>query len=357
MPYAIQTNAVLPYALFAIAYLGILAFARKRRDVCACALVIAFCLALGMRDIKKMNQWADPVWYSALLTKQVSSDQILSIGGVDYLPFYLVHGITSRLLNQSGAFFVLHLLYIPGIYFLFRLSQFIKGMFFLIAGWLLFVNSGILILANFFRQGQAALYLLILILSFSLPAGNRRLRLAGALALPALHVSAFPFAGGLLISQRRRFPLLFSAVFAFFCAAVNILLQQLGTYALYLNHLDQESSRSDLIAKVIGAYVVVICALWIGRKQASFQTDLTQKVQGVMMGFLIPTAALLIFASTAPEVGTRFIYYFHAVAFMFLASAVATSKSKWIPVACAVGFCLFGAVTWTYPTIAELLIW
>jgi hypothetical protein len=357
MPYAIQINALLPYAVFAIAYLGVLVFAKERRDVCAFALVIVFCLALGLRDFKRMNEYADPVWYSALLTKQVSSDQILSIGGVDYLPFYLVHGITSPLLNQGGAFFLLHLLYIPGIYFLFRLSRFIKGMFFLIAGWLLFVNSGILILANFFRQGQAALYLLILILSFSLPAGNRWLKLAGALALPALHVSAFPFSCGLLISQRRRFPLLFGAIFAIFCVTVNILLQQLGNYAAYLQHLDQESSRSDLITKVIGAYVVVICALWIGRKQASFQTDMTQRVQGVMKGFLIPTAALLLFASTAPEVGTRFIYYFHAVAFMFLASVVATSKSKWIPAACAAGFCLFGAVAWTYPTIAEILIW
>ena len=131
-----------------------------------------------------MSEWADSVWYSALLTNQVSAEQILSIGGVDYLPFYLAHGITSRLLNQAGAFFVLHLLYLPGIYLLFRLSRFIKGMFFLIAGWLLFVNSGILLLANFFRQGQAALYLLILILAFSLPAGNRWIRLGARSLLP-----------------------------------------------------------------------------------------------------------------------------------------------------------------------------
>lgn len=357
MPYSAQTNAILPYAFFAIAYLVILAFARRRRDLYACALVMAFCLLLGLRDTKRMSEWADPVWYSALLTNQVSSDQILSVGGIDYFPFYLVHGITSRVLNQAGAFLILNLLYLPGIYLLYRLSAFIKGMFFLMAGWLLFVNSGVLLLANFFRQGQAALYLLILILAFSLSAGNRWVRLLGVLALPALHLSAFPFAGGLLISQRRRFYLVFGAFFVLFCVAAYLLLQRLGVYALYMNDPNQESFKRDLVIKVLAVYAILMCGLWVRRRGASFQSEKTQRVQQAMIGFLLPAAGLLVFANAAPEIGTRFIYYFHAVAFAFLASTLASLKSEQMLAACAVGFCLFGAITWTYPTVAVLLVW
>jgi hypothetical protein len=303
-----------------------------------------------------MSEWADPVWYSALLTNQVSSDQILSIGGIDYLPFYLVHGITSRVLNQAGAFLLLNLLYLPGVYLLYRLSAFIKGMFFLLAGWLLFVNSGVLLLANFFRQGQAALYLLVLILSFSLPAGKRWLRIVGVLALPALHLSAVPFAGGLLISQRRRFYLWFGAFFALFCVAAYLLLQRLGVYALYMNDPNQQSFKRDLVVKVVGVYIVLLCGLWV-RCEPFLQSEKNRRIQRAMIGFLLPTAGLLVFANAAPEIGTRFIYYFHAVAFAFLASAVATSTKSWATPACAIGFCLFGAITWTYPTVAVLLFW
>lgn len=357
MPYSVQTNAILPYVLFAIGYLGILIFGGSRRDKWAFVLVALFCILLGLRDTKKMSEWADPVWTAAILTNQVSAGQILPLGGVDYLPFYLLHGITSRILNFEGAFFLLNMLYLPAIYLLYRLCGFLEGMFFLVAGWLLFVNSGILLLANFFRQGQGALYLLVLILAFAIPAGSRWARWGGAVVLPAIHLSSVPFAGGLLVSRTRRFYMLFGAVFALFCIVAYVLLQHLGVYALYMHDPNEDSFKNDLIIKVLGVYALLLCGVWMARRALPTCRNEIKAVQRVMIGFLLPAASLLIFANAAPEIGTRFIYYFHAVAFAYLACCVANSKATWMFSACALGFCLFGAITWTYPTVAVLLVW
>lgn len=357
MPYSFQTNALLPYALFAISYIAILALGGSRRDKWAFILVITFCLLLGLRDTKKMSEWADPVWSAAILTKDVPASQILSVGGIDYLPFYLLHGITSRFLNLEGAFFLLNMLYLPAVYLLYRLCAIAEGMFFLVAGWLLFVNSGILLLANFIRQGEGALYLLVLILAFGIPAGSRWTRLGGAVALPIIHLSSVPFAGGLLVTRARRFYALFGCGFALFCMLAYVLLQHLGVYAIYLRNPDADSFKRDLIVKVAGVYVLLLCGLWIMRSAVGTTSDAIRAVQRVMIGFLLPAATLLVFADAAPEIGTRFIYYFHAVAFAYVACCIASSRVRSTLTACALGFCLFGAITWTYPTVAVLLFW
>lgn len=357
MPYEFQTNALLPYALFATTYLVILAFGGDRKDTWAFWLLVVFVVALGLRNPRQMSGWADPVWYAAALTKEVSADQILFLGGIDYLPLYLLHGVTSRFLDFGAAFFFLHMLYLPVLFLIYRLCAFLKGMFFLLAGWLLFVNSGVLLLANFFRQGQGALYLLVLIFAFSLPAGSRWLRVVGALALPTVHLSSVPFAGGLLISQRRRFYVLFGVSFVVFCLAAYILLRQYGAYSVYLNDPEQINFKRDLITKTLGTYVILALAFWIDRRSGSFLLETTKRIQQSMFGFLMPTVALLMFANAAPEIGTRFIYYFHAIAFAYLSMSVARSGRNWIFPTCALGFCLFGAITWTYPTVAVLLVW
>lgn len=357
MPYDFQTTALIPYVVVAVAYLCVMAFAKERRDYYAFLLVVAFCLMLGVRDTRKMSEWADPVWYSEILTNDVPAAAILATGGADYLLFFLVHGITSRLFNLSGAFFVLHLLYVPAIYLLYRLTRRIPGMFFLLAGWLLFVNSGLLLIANFFRQGQGALYFLVLTLAFTFSAGKRWARTVGAFALPFLHLSAGPLVPGLFMLRNRRFIKLYVLFFALFCIGLFTARQHFGFYSVYLEDPAGGDFKRDLWVKVIGTYLILAIGYYFTKHTERAEDDPIRQAQRALIGFLLPTAALLIFANSAPEIGTRFIYYSHAIAFAFLASAIANWRDGSLIVPSAVGLCLFGFITWTYPTVTILLKW
>lgn len=357
MPYDIQTNAFLPYMLVALTYLAILAMGGRQRDRLAFILMLAFCVALGLRDTNKMSIWADPVWYAAILTRQIPQSAILAKGGVDYSIFFLVHGLTSRVLNYSSAFFLLNILYVPPLYLLYRLTREMEGMFFLLAGWLLFINSGILLLTNFFRQGQATLYLLVLILAFSIPAGAQWIRGIGAVLLPLLHISSAPFAFGLFAQKRRRFYQVFSITFSAFIVLAYIYLKASPQYAEYFSDPNAAFFTRDLWIKIIGAYAILACGFFIARKIDFNASEAAGRIKHTAVGLLIPTAALAFFAWSAPQLGTRFIYYFHAIAFLYIALVVAARKSRELFTASALVFCFFGAITWTYPTVTVLLKW
>lgn len=74
------------------------------------------------------------------------------------------------------------------------------------------------------------------------------------------------------------------------------------------------------------------------------------------VGLLIPTAALLL-TLNAPSIGLRYLYYSYALVFLYVACAVASHKSESLFKLSAIAICMFGLVTWTYPTVAVLLIW
>jgi hypothetical protein len=356
MPYDIQTNALLQYVLIALGYLGILLFPANKRDLYAFRLVAVFCMMLGLRDIDQLSVWADPVLYARVLTIDIPGKDFLTLGGADFVLLFLVNSITHTIFNLKGAFFALHLLYLPPLYLLYRLTRRIEGTFFLLTGWLLFVNSGLLLIANFFRQGQGALYFLVLIMAFSLPVGARWGRRGGALALPLLHLSVAPLVVGLFFCQRRYFYYLFGIFFFLICLAAYVSLTDYDIYGAYIEGSGGYYTM-DLWNKVLLTYAIIAVGLYLNGWSKAIIIDDARNIQRTALGFLLPTAVLLIFANTAPQIGTRFIYYSHAIVFLYLTSAIASRKSIWLLGASAVAFSLFGAVTWTYPTVAVLLQW
>src|SRR5208282_3373683 len=200
-------NALLPYCIAAVAYLSILFFPRRTRDFFALALLAAFCLALGLRNIDRMPNESDPVIYASILANASGTEALL--GGVDYTLFSLLRDATGPVLSLASSFFILHLLYLPVLFLLYWVSRSVIGMFYLLVGWMLFVNSGVLLLCNFFRQGLSVFLFLTLLITFSRTCEHKWARAAGALTLPFCHVAAAALVPGLFMCKTRRYFYLF----------------------------------------------------------------------------------------------------------------------------------------------------
>ena len=355
MPYDLQTNALLPYFLLAAAYVGILLFPRRTRDVGALVLLVLFCLALGFRNIDMMPDGADPVTYASLLANDAPPYAEALLGGTDYALFSLLRHVTGSALSLGGAFFMLHLLYLPFLFLLYRVCRAVTGMFYLLAGWMLFVNSGVLLLCNFFRQGISVLLFLAVLISFSKVTKAKWVRWLGAVGLPFLHFGAAAFAPGLFMRETRRHLWLFSAYFFVFCLAIWAILERVGFGLAYFDEGDLASHQSQLLTKVAVTYVILLVGMYL-RKYFGKTADSTRNIQNAALVFLVPTAALLL-TYNAPIIGLRFVYYSHAVAFAYLASGIAAHRrSLAVPLA-ALGICCSGIITWTYPTVSMLLVW
>ena len=112
---------------------------------------------------------------------------------------------------------------------------------------------------------------------------------------------------------------------------------------------------SQLRIKILSIYAMIAFGYFFasGKRETS---TCAEDIQRAALGLLIPTAGLLLMLD-APGIGLRFLYFSYALAFLYVALTVSLRKSKALFNAFAVAICLFGFVTWTYPTVAVLLIW
>ncbi|HUN60736.1 MAG TPA: hypothetical protein VMU53_02050 [Candidatus Sulfotelmatobacter sp.] len=354
MFYDFQTDTLLPYFVLAFLYLSILVFPRLTRDFFGLLLVVGFCLALGLRDIYKMPEGADPVTYASILANASGSGSLL--GDADYALFSGLHNITGSTLGLTGAFFLLHLLYLPILSLLYWVSRGVKGMFYLLAGWMLFVNSGVLLLCNFFRQGMSVLLFLALLIAFSGVVKAKWTKATGVFILPFLHLAGAPLVPGLLVCRSRRYYYVFGFYFALFCFAMSALLARVASdFAPYFEDSDQTSHQLQLLTKIAVTYLLLLLGVYL-RGRLADREDRAEGLQRAAIGVLLPTIALL-FNLNMPVIALRYIYYFHAVAFMFLASVIGIQKKGLALPLCALAICSSGIITWTYPTVSKLLVW
>jgi hypothetical protein len=354
MDFEIQAHAVLPHLLFSAGYLGILFFARARRDSLALALLMVFCVVLGLRDIQTMSRDADPVTYAFILSYASDVSSLMG-GGIDYVLFSLLHPITGALFDLRSCFFFLHMLYIPAMYLLFRRLRQYPGVFYLMAGWMIFVNSGLLLLANFFRQGLCVIIFLAMLAGFSVAGDGKFRHRLTIFSLPLLHASAIALLPNLLALGRRRYLFISSASFLAFCTAARFAPYLLGSSPDYFSSDTADLMRVQLEIKIPTIYAMLLIGYLIGRRTAS-TTDGAARIQRSAVGLLVPTAGLLLLID-APVIGLRFLYFSYAVAFLYVALAVSLHKTETLFKLSALAICIFGFVTWTYPTVAVLLIW
>jgi len=344
---------LLPHLLFSLAYLAILFFSRTKRDILALFLVAAFCIVLGLRDVPNMFIGADPVLYATILSYPADIKSLA--GGADYAVFSLLHPITGTFLDLETCFMLLHLLFIPAIYLLFkRLSQF-QGVFFLLAGWMLFVNSGLLLLANFFRQGICTIVFLSILVGLCVSRKHDTSLRAGALGLPFLHLASMIMIPSLLAFRSRHYLLISSASFILLCLAVHIAPDGIANQSDYFNHSGPEMQATQLLVKILTIYIMLASGYFLSRRARNSSAE-ARMVQRAAVGLLIPTVALLL-TSNAPAIGLRYLYYSYALAFLYIASVITCRGGEFLFRISAIGICLFGVVTWTYPTVAVLLIW
>jgi len=353
MEFEVQSHALLPHLLFSLAYLGILFFARDRRDNLGLGLVIAFCITLGLRSVESMSRGADPLLYAAILS--YPSDIKDVIGGADYAIFSLLHPITGAFFNLNTCFILLHLLYIAPLYFLYRCVENMRGVFFLLVGWLLFVNSGLLLLANFFRQGISTILFLAILVAACASQKTDMGKRAGALGLPLLHLASAALVPSLLACKMRHYLLISSASFVILCLAVHFAPASIVYQSDYFFNAGEASQQTQLWIKILTIYAMLGFGylLSVHAEKSSLQEH---SVRRAAVGMLIPTAALLL-TSNAPGIGLRYLYYSYALAFLYVASAVSCRRSEPLFKLGAISLCLFGLVTWTYPTVAVLLVW
>jgi hypothetical protein len=352
MEFEIQAHALLPHILFSAAYLLILFLTKSRRDTLGFLLVVTFCVILGLRDIAAMSPFADPVTYAMVLS--YSSDISTLIPGADYLIFSLLHSVTGAWFDLPGCFLVLHLLYIPFLYILYRTLKGFSGVFFLLAGWMIFVNSGLLLLANFVRQGLSVLAFLSILAGLCLwPSKSKG---AAAFTLPLLHLGSAAFLPGLLACRRKHYYLISTLIFAGLCAAIHFSPSLMADNTGYFTRdLDQDSHQMQLLIKVTSIYLMLGVGYLLTLHKAETPDNARRLLRGAV-GLLLPTAALL-FTYNAPAVGLRYLYYSYALAFLYIAVALAFRNSESLFKFAAVAVCLFGVVTWTYPTVAVLMVW
>ena len=362
---AFQSDTFYIYIVFAAAYLSGLLLTDCWKDRYALVILVALCLLLGVRDPYKLRGVsgvgvADPAAYAALLAKGTYSWYSNNLGKIDYLFFRILRPVTSRIFSYSFAFLFIHVIYAFILCTLYRVLSFAKGAFYLFAGWAMFINSGMLLLSNFFRQGQCIFCLIILILVFSKEKENRILRYACAAGLPFIHASSAPFTIGMVLLRNKRFRLLFPVFFVAFCAIASIAFQQYAQYVGYENTLNMHSLtrnlKAELLYKIIGAYGILLIGFIVSITSRR-PDERVMQIQKTLCGFVLPIAGLIFFTGEAVTAAARFVYYFHALAFLYLALSIAVSRKALVYSLCAIGLCCFGAVTWTYPTIAVLLVW
>jgi len=351
MQFEIQAHALLPHVLFSAGYLLILFFARRGRDKLGLLLITAFCITLGLRDMSAMSINADPITYAFVLSYPGDISSLAH--GADYLVFSFLHPITGSLFSLAGCFLALHLLFIPALYLLYRALKGFNGVFFLLVGWFIFVNSGLLLLANFFRQGLSVILFLALLVAFSFNPKGRLL--LGTLTLPLFHAGSLLFIPGLFVWRSRRFLALAATIFVALCAAVRFLPSYVPISSTYFgDYSSKDLNQTELLIKVVTIYVMIAVGglLWRRTTTASPVRDLRKAT----FGLLIPTAALLLIYN-APAIGLRCLYYSYALAFLYVFSAVVCRQSESLFKLSAIAVCLFGIITWTYPTVAVLMIW
>lgn len=295
---------------------------------------------------------ADPVIYATFLSS-VSGMQNIS-GGVDYTLLVLVQSFTGASFGVNGCFFILHMLHVPFLYLLYRTSNCVQGMFFLLVGWMLFINSGVLLLGNFFRQGISVMLFLGVLIAFSVSSKHKISRICGALALPLFHLAAAALIPSLFTCKKRHY-YWFSAFFLLFCLAIRL---GVGNIAIHFSdyfEVDDGTLQKQLWIKVMATYLILALGYCI-HNRTSESTAVITRIRRAALGFLLPTAALLLTAN-APVIGLRFLYYSHAVAFLYVAACVGDRAKDTMFKGCALGLCSCGLITWTYPTVARLLVW
>ncbi len=354
MDFEIQAHALLPHLLFSAGYLGILFLARARRDALAVALLAVFCLVLGLRDIQAMSRDADPVLYAFILSYSSDVSSLMG-GGVDYVLFSILHPITGAIFDLRECFLFLHLLYIPALFLLFKRLRQYPGVFYLMAGWMIFVNSGLLLLANFFRQGLCVLLFLAALVGVAVSADHKSRHRMGALCLPLLHASAIALLPNLLVLGRRRYLFISSISFLAFCLAAHFSPYLLDSPSDYFASTGMDVQRVQLEIKILTIYAMLLIGYFIGRRTTN-TPDGAARIQRAAIGLLLPTASLLLLLD-APAIALRFLYFSYAVVFLYVALAVSLRKKEMLFKFSAIAICLFGFVTWTYPTVAVLLIW
>jgi len=156
--------------------------------------------------------------------------------------------------------------------------------------------------------------------------------------------------------KTRRYFYLFGAYFALFCIAIWAVLGHIGfNITAYLDDSEQASHQSQLLTKVIVTYVILLFGACLRRHFGNIPDD-ARGIQRAAIGFLVPTAALLLTYSV-PIIGLRYLYYSHAAAFTFLASVMGNQRKGLAFPLGVLGICSLGIITWTYPTVTKLLVW
>jgi hypothetical protein len=238
-------------------------------------------------------------------------------------------------------------------------------MFFLLAGWMLFINSGVLLLANFFRQGVSVILFLAILVGFGVPEQGKWLKRICACALPLFHMAGAVLIPSLFLQKKRYYFYLFPSLFLAFCLAVHLGMGNVAiSFADYFTDVDQGALQGQLWTKVAAAYAILLVGYALPLRITGLRIYLrahnpsveSRRIQRAAIGIIIPTGALLL-TSNAPIIGLRYLYYSHAVAFLYVACCMCSQNKETLFRVSAIGLCLFGFVTWTYPTVACLLIW
>lgn len=364
-----ESGALLVFVLFAGLYIfGILLFDRQK-DKYALILITLFCIAMGLRSPQKIIQnhitgQADPLAYAALLTNDTEyyqtyySDQVEQI---DFVLFNILHPFTGNILNFRGALILLDLLYLPALYLLYRMLSPFGGAFYIFVGCLMFTNDGVLLMSNFFREAMGALFLLVMIMYMLSDRGKKVLKYIEICCLPLLHLTVLPLAFQALFVKRKHFRLISTVIFTGFCATAVVLFRFVTRYASYESSLNLTSVTRDLstelLVKVLLTYVVLSMAFLINRTRKSAVEPKEKDLKRALEGFALPSAALLMFMTSAPEIGSRFIYYIHPIAYMYLALAISCATKRALYGFMVLALCAFGAFSWSYPTVTILLQW
>lgn len=354
MDLVFQPNVLVAYVVFALIYLGILVVFRSLRDFLGLLLIVTFCITLGLRDVAAMSRDADPVIYATILS--YAGDVSAMLGGADYAVFLLLHRLTGSLFDLRTCFLFLHLLFIPVLFVLYRSLRQVNGAFFLMVGWLMFINSGLLLIANFVRQGLSVILFLALLVGICVSEKRLWLKRVCAFALPFLHLASVCLLPGLISCKKRRLVTISTTVLVAACIAVHFAPASFTSQSGYFNSEGEDPQISQLWIKIIAIYGLLAIASLLSRTNADRRTLSTVYLKRAAVGLLLPAGALVLTAN-APGIGLRYMYYLFAVAFLYIACVVASRKSEFTYHACAVSFSLFGIVTWTYPTVAVLLKW
>jgi hypothetical protein len=213
-----------------------------------------------------------------------------------------------------------------------------------------------LLLANFFRQGMSVIFLLALTISLVNCKGNPWVKRAGTLFLPLLHVASAGLLPGILLCRKRRYSLYWITIFTALCCVIHFAPSIVQSrFSDYFGNADVDLEQTQMWAKVVGIYVMLAVGYVIGRRcnQSSGYVTVIKKTA---IGFLLPTGALLL-TLNEPVIGLRYLYYFYAIAFLYLACVTVGRKSESLFKMAAMGICLFGLITWTYPTVTRLMMW